>query len=59
MSFLIIEFDSVYNSYDADAKGSNVYKDVKSLADLVGFNKGLNKKLGQLKEKTVLREDKN
>ena len=52
----VIEFNSKYNAYNVANTGKGLYKRVKSLADLVGFNKGQNKKLGQLKEKTTLRE---
>ena len=49
----MIENASSYNNGTAD---STLYKSVKSLADLVGFNTENKKRLGELKENTKLRE---
>ena len=56
---------SVYNDYTAShipgthagqPPALNLYKQVRSLADLVGFNKNINMKLGQLKTKQTIKE---
>ena len=49
----VIEFNSEYNN---NAPGQGVHAQVKSLADLVGFNTKNKVRLGELKEKTKLRE---
>ena len=48
--------DTIYNNFDAANTGSAAYKKVKSLADLVGFDKGNSARLGELKKQTELRE---
>jgi len=45
---------SVYNNYQGQQW--NNYENVLSLADLVGFDKGNKKKLGQIKKKKTIRE---
>jgi len=49
----VIENASSYNNGTAD---STLYRNVKSLADLVGFNTENKKRLGELKENAKLRE---
>ena len=55
----VIEYPSAYNSNGADLTSNtakSLHENVRSLADLVGFNKNQLAKLGQLKEKTTLKE---
>ena len=51
--YMVKDFPSVYNN---DTPTLNYDQQVKSLADLVGFNTETKTKIGVLKEKTVLRE---
>lgn len=53
--YLVKDYESIYNDY-ADDGVENYEKQVQSLADLVGFNTSTKKKVGKLKEKTILRE---
>jgi hypothetical protein len=47
----------IYNDNDASGVGQKVYKKMKSLVDLLGFNNNVNKaRLGELAEKNTLRE---
>tara|TARA_Y100000592_G_scaffold781_1_gene1296 strand:+ start:45513 stop:56450 length:10938 start_codon:yes stop_codon:yes gene_type:complete len=57
----VIEYSSAYNKGETLTAGqgntsTKIFQKVKSLADLVGFNKNEKVKLGQLKEKTTVRE---
>ena len=49
--------DTVYNNLDASANGANLFRKMKSLVDLIGFNSDVkSKKLGQIKEELVIKE---
>ena len=49
--------DTVYNNFDAATNGQNLFRQMKSLSDLVGFSRENNKvKLGEIKEKQVVYE---
>ena len=53
----VVEFDSPYNvGVSSRVAKENLHKNVKSLADLVGFNKNQKAKLGQIKNSTIIRE---
>ena len=51
----VVENNSPYNNTNATGSGSFVYKSMKSLVDVFGFNE-TSKRLGQFKDKTVLKE---
>ena len=49
--------NSIYNNSDASANGATVYKKMKSLSDLLGFNTDVkSKKLGKLKNEVKITE---
>ena len=49
--------DSIYNDLDASANGATVYKNMKSLLNLVGFERGeTSKRLGEIKDEVVIKE---
>ena len=53
----ILNTGSIYNNYDLSDTRRTVWKKMKSLAELGGFQKtGQQKRLGELKEKTVIKE---
>jgi len=53
----VLENNSVYNDLDAENNGPTVYRDMKSLGDVVGFNRNASKvRLGELAEKQTLKE---
>tara|TARA_R110002110_G_scaffold287886_5_gene502316 strand:- start:5401 stop:6609 length:1209 start_codon:yes stop_codon:yes gene_type:complete len=53
----ILNTGSIYNNYDLSDTRRTVYRRMKSLAELGGFQKtGQQKRLGELKEKTVIKE---
>jgi len=53
----ILQNDTYYNDFDAVNKGARVNKRMKSLLDVVGFNKKNSRvRLGQMSEEIILRE---
>jgi hypothetical protein len=53
----VVNVNSPYNDDDASANGSKVFREMKSLADLAGFNrKASTKRLGEIAEGRTIRE---
>jgi hypothetical protein len=51
----VIDNNTVYNNFSAANNGGNLYKEMKSLVDVFGFNK-TSKKMGQFKSQATLKE---
>jgi len=51
----VVDNNSVYNNSSATNSGSNLYKSMKSLVDVFGFNK-TSKRMGEFKSHTTLKE---
>jgi len=51
----VVTNDSIYNNNSAANSGSNLYKNIKSLVDVFGFN-STSEKMGQFKDKTTIKE---